>query len=327
MPRRAAALHRLPAPGPAVAGLVGDLRPRLRESRPARLRRASSPAASLPSGGKSGWGSGFLPSVYQGVQCRSGGDPVLYVSDPAGMDRALRRMSLDALRDLNELQAARLGDPETPTRIAQYELAFRMQIVRARGDGHFDASRRTARSLRRPAGRGRASPTTACWPGVWSSRACASCSSSTGAGTSTAPTPAKTSATDLIERCTHDGPARRGTDSRPEAARAARRHAGRLGRRIRPHAVPRRPHGRGRTSWAATIIPYCYTMLMAGGGMKPGMTYGATDELGFYVTENPVHVARPAGHDPAPAGPRPHAADLSLPGPRLPPDRRRRPRD
>ena len=70
---------------------------------------------------------GFLPSVYQGVQCRSQGDPVLYVSDPPGMDRSMRRKSLDALRELNELQARELGSAETLTRIAQYELAYRMQ--------------------------------------------------------------------------------------------------------------------------------------------------------------------------------------------------------
>jgi uncharacterized protein (DUF1501 family) len=80
-----------------------------------------------PSAGQSAWGSGFLPSVFQGVQCRSQGEPVLYANDPQGMDRALRRRSLDALKDLNELQAAELGNPETITRIAQYELAFRMQ--------------------------------------------------------------------------------------------------------------------------------------------------------------------------------------------------------
>jgi hypothetical protein len=82
-----------------------------------------------PNGGKNSFGSGFLPSVFQGVQCRSKGDPVLYASDPAGMDRSLRRKSLDALRDLNELQAQELGHPETATRIAQYELAFRMQLA------------------------------------------------------------------------------------------------------------------------------------------------------------------------------------------------------
>src|SRR5436190_1214805 len=82
-----------------------------------------------PSGGPSLWGTGFLPSVFQGVQCRSKGDPILYVSNPAGMDRDLRRKSLDALQDLNEMQAQEMGHPETATRIAQYELAFRMQTA------------------------------------------------------------------------------------------------------------------------------------------------------------------------------------------------------
>jgi hypothetical protein len=81
-----------------------------------------------PNGGKNSFGSGFLPSVFQGVQCRSKGDPVLYVSDPPGMDRPMRRLSLDAIRDLNEIQASELGHPETLTRIAQYELAYRMQV-------------------------------------------------------------------------------------------------------------------------------------------------------------------------------------------------------
>ncbi|MFI5270111.1 MAG: DUF1501 domain-containing protein, partial [Chloroflexota bacterium] len=84
---------------------------------------------SNPSAGKSVWGSGFLPSVYQGVQCRSQGEPVLYVTNPAGMDQSLRRASLDALNELNRLQAAELGSEETLTRIAQYELAFRMQLA------------------------------------------------------------------------------------------------------------------------------------------------------------------------------------------------------
>jgi hypothetical protein len=80
-----------------------------------------------PDGGASLWGSAFLPTIYQGVQCRSQGDPVLYVNNPPGMDRERRRRSLDALKDLNELQLKEIGDPETLTRISQYELAFRMQ--------------------------------------------------------------------------------------------------------------------------------------------------------------------------------------------------------
>ncbi|TDJ71412.1 MAG: DUF1501 domain-containing protein [Planctomycetota bacterium] len=80
-----------------------------------------------PTGGKSLWSAGFLPSEYQGVRLRGQGDPVLYVSDPAGMTRDVRRRSLDALRRLNELEHAESGDPETKSRIEQYELAFRMQ--------------------------------------------------------------------------------------------------------------------------------------------------------------------------------------------------------
>ncbi|MCC6231362.1 MAG: DUF1501 domain-containing protein [Verrucomicrobiales bacterium] len=81
-----------------------------------------------PDAGKSIWGSGFLPSVFQGVQCRSQGDPVLFLSNPAGITRGLRRRTLDALAEINEKTARDVGDPETLTRIAQYELAFRMQV-------------------------------------------------------------------------------------------------------------------------------------------------------------------------------------------------------
>jgi hypothetical protein len=81
-----------------------------------------------PDGGKSLWGSGFLPSVYQGVQCRTQGDPVLYLSNPAGIDRELRRRTLDTLGEMNRTAFNATGDQETLTRIAQYELAFRMQV-------------------------------------------------------------------------------------------------------------------------------------------------------------------------------------------------------
>lgn len=82
-----------------------------------------------PDAGKSLWGSGFLPSVYQGVQCRTAGDPVLYLSNPDGMDRSLRRRMLDALAEMNAAEFERSGDPETQTRISQYELAYRMQMA------------------------------------------------------------------------------------------------------------------------------------------------------------------------------------------------------
>jgi hypothetical protein len=82
-----------------------------------------------PTGGKALWSTGFLPTVFQGVQCRTTGDPVLYVNNPKGMDRDDRRRSLDALRRLNEIELQQFGDPETLTRISQYELAFRMQMA------------------------------------------------------------------------------------------------------------------------------------------------------------------------------------------------------
>lgn len=82
-----------------------------------------------PSGGKALWGSGFLPAMYQGVQCRSQGDPILYVNNPKGLSRDSRRRGLDALRQLNELEYQEVGDPETLSRISQYELAYRMQVT------------------------------------------------------------------------------------------------------------------------------------------------------------------------------------------------------
>lgn len=80
-----------------------------------------------PDAGTSAWGSGFLPSICQGVQCRSEGDPVLYVSNPKGVSAKLRRQTLDAINTINEREYQEMGDPETLTKISQYEMAFRMQ--------------------------------------------------------------------------------------------------------------------------------------------------------------------------------------------------------
>ncbi|MEL7161620.1 MAG: DUF1501 domain-containing protein [Bacteroidota bacterium] len=82
----------------------------------------------IPSAGKSLWGSGFLPSVHQGVQCRSEGDPILYLTDPDGISRNLRGSSIAAINEINRRQHAAVGDPETLTRISQYEMAFKMQV-------------------------------------------------------------------------------------------------------------------------------------------------------------------------------------------------------
>ena len=81
-----------------------------------------------PDAGKSVWGSGFLPSVYQGVQCRSEGEPVLYLNDPEGISRDLKRKTIDAINEVNFEHYKELHDPEILTRINQYELAYRMQM-------------------------------------------------------------------------------------------------------------------------------------------------------------------------------------------------------
>jgi len=82
-----------------------------------------------PSAGKSVWGSGFLPSVYQGVQCRSKGDPVLYLDDPYGASRDIKKNTIDAINKINKEEYTKYTDPEILARINQYEMAYRMQIA------------------------------------------------------------------------------------------------------------------------------------------------------------------------------------------------------
>lgn len=81
----------------------------------------------MPNVGRSAWGPAFLPTVHQGVEFRSGKDPVLFLNDPAGVSRASRRADIDAIKALNELHYAEVRDPEIETRIQQYEMAYRMQ--------------------------------------------------------------------------------------------------------------------------------------------------------------------------------------------------------
>jgi hypothetical protein len=242
----------------------------------------------LPSAGKSAWGSGFLPSVYQGVQCRSGGDPVLYVSDPEGMDRATRRLSLDALRDLNELQAKELGSPETATRIAQYEMAFRMQVA---VPDVMDVSRETPVIQDLYGAR----------PGAGSfANNCLL-------------------ARRLVERGVRfvqlfdwgwdfhgTGPGEDIRTGLPVRCRSMDRPVAALIRDLKSRGLldetlviwtgefGRTPFREGRTAAGKNLgrdhHPYAYTMFMAGGGLKPGVSHGGSDELGFYAVEPRVHV-------------------------------------
>lgn len=241
-----------------------------------------------PNGGKNSFGSGFLPAVYQGVQCRSQGDPVLFVSDPKGMDRDLRRTSLDAMRDLNQLQAQEMGHPETLTRIAQYELAFRMQMSVPE---IMDISKETKETQEAyGAMPGQASLANNCLlarrlveQGVryvqlfdwgWDYH-----------GTS----PDSGLEAGLTKKCA--------TMDKPVSALIKDLKArGLLDETLIVIGCEfgRTPFREGRTA-ASTILgrdhfPDAYSMVLAGGGVKGGTTYGATDELGFRVAKDKVHV-------------------------------------
>ena len=154
-----------------------------------------------PRGGYLNWGSGFLPTTYQGVPLplrrRSDPEP----EQPARHDAATRqRDTLDAVCDLERLRLDDTGDREIATRIAAYEMAYRMQTSAPELIDLSKESKQTLDTVRRRAGQAVASPTTACWPGGWSSAACVSCSFITPTGTITA-TSAKTWATPLDEVC------------------------------------------------------------------------------------------------------------------------------
>jgi hypothetical protein len=245
-------------------------------------------SGSNPSAGKSNWGSGFLPSVFQGVQCRSQGDPVLYVSDPAGMDREMRRRSLDALRDLNELQAKELGNPETLTRIAQYEMAYRMQIEAPQvmditkeppeilkmygaqpGSGSLANNILLARRLVEKGVR-----FVQIFDWGWDFH---------GTG------PGEDIRDGLTNKCrTMDVPVAallRDLKQRGLLEETLVVWGGEFGRT---------PFREGRTSKGAVLgrdhYPDCFSMFLAGGGARGGITYGQTDELGFSIARDKVHV-------------------------------------
>ena len=240
-----------------------------------------------PSAGNSVWGSGLLPTVYQGVQCRASGDPVLYVSNPKGMDRSTRRRGLDVLRELNQIQHREVGDPETLTRISQYELAFRMQMSVPEV---MDISREPA-AVHEMYGTepGKVSFANNCLlarrlleNGVrfvqlfdwgWDTH-----------GTSPSD--------DII----HQLPLKCRQTDRPIAALV--RDLERRGLLEDTLVVWSGEFGRtamnekrnGSKFLGRDHHPHCFTIWMAGAGLKGGRVYGATDELGYHITENPVHV-------------------------------------
>lgn len=240
-----------------------------------------------PDGGKSCWSSGFLPSTYQGVEFRSNGDPVLYVNDPDGLSREARRDQLDALRELNKLRNAQMNDPEIDTRIAAYELAYRMQ---SSVPELMDISKESAETHElygtKP---GQASFANNC----------------------------------LLARRLVERGARfvqlyhRGWDHHGEAEFDDLNHGlpklcgetdqacaaliSDLKRRgmlddtlvVWGGEFGRTPMNEGRDGSpfpGRDHHPHAYTMWLAGGGAKPGVSVGQTDDLGYLITEDPVHM-------------------------------------
>ena len=243
----------------------------------------------LPRVGKALWDSGFLPSVYQGVQCRSAGDPVLNISDPKNVTRNMRRRMLDTLNQLNQKSHEEFGDPETLTRIAQYEMAYRMQtavpevmdisdepahILEAYGaQPGKESLANNCLLARRLAEKGVRYIQLFDWG--WDSH---------GAGK---------------EEALNEGFKLKCQQmDRPVAALLADlKQRGMLDDTLVVWSgeFGRTPMQENRGGVKMTYIgrdhnPSAFTLWMAGGGAKPGMTYGQTDEVGYTATENPVHL-------------------------------------
>jgi len=229
------------------------------------------------------WGSGFLPSQYQGVKFRSEGDPVLYLSNPRGFSAANRRGFLDALGEMNRLASAEFGDPETDARIAQYEMAFRMQSSvpeltdlskepahtfelygdDARKPGTFAANCLLARRLAE-----RGVRFIQLYHRDWDHHG---------------GLPA-----DLPKRCKDVDRASAGLildlEQRGMLDDTLVIWGGEFGRtvycqgRLTATDYGRDHHGR------------CFTVWLAGGGIRPGLTIGETDDYGYNITRDPIHV-------------------------------------
>ena len=230
------------------------------------------------------WGSGFLPSKFQGVKFRGTGQPVLYLKDPDGISRRIRREILDEVSDLNRVRLEEVGDPEISTRIAQYEMAFRMQ---SSVPDLTDLSDETQETLDMYG------------PGVTESGSFAhNCLMARrlierGVGyvqlMHAGWDQHNSLTTELYSQC-------RDTDQPSAALVLDLKRRGLLDDTlvIWGGEFGRTPFLQGdlnnRPRWGRDHHPYAFTVWMAGGGVKSGMSYGASDEFGLNAAENRVHV-------------------------------------
>lgn len=235
------------------------------------------------SGGAANWSSGFLPTLYSGVRFRNQGDPILNVSSPEGIDDSLQRETLDLVGNLNRRKLDRTGDPEIATRIAAYEMAYRLQTS---APDLMDLKGESKETLDLY-GADPATPSFA--------RACLLARRMVERGVRfiNIYNEGWDAHSDIIGNHKKNCEA---TDRASAALVADLKQRGLLdetlvvwggefGRTPMVESNPALGRSKGRDHH-----PQAYSMWMAGGGVKPGLTYGKTDELGFNIIENPVHV-------------------------------------
>jgi hypothetical protein len=230
------------------------------------------------------WGSGFLPSRFQGVKFRGAGDPVLYLSNPDGMSRSVRRGMLDDIAALNEMKFQQKGDPEIETRISQYELAFRMQTSVPELTDLSDEPDHVL-EMYGPQVRERGTFAHNCLMARRLVERGTRCVQVMHAGWDQH----NSLTTELYTQC-------KDTDQPSAALVKDLKQRGLLDDTlvIWGGEFGRTPFLQGemedRVRWGRDHHPYVYTTWVAGGGFKPGITYGASDNLGIDVAEKPVHV-------------------------------------
>jgi uncharacterized protein (DUF1501 family) len=235
------------------------------------------------SGGAANWASGFLPTLYSGCRFRNQGDPILNVTNPDGIDSALQRDTLDLLGDLNRKRLASVGDPEIATRIASYEMAYRLQTS---APELMDLKSESAETI----------SLYGCEPEKPSfARACLLARRMVERGVRFINIyhegwDAHSDVVGNVKnncKATEQGAAALVQDLKQRGLLDSTLvvWGGEFGRTPMVETNPTLGRNQGRDHH-----PQAYTMWMAGGGIKPGITYGTTDDLGFHVAENPVHV-------------------------------------